>query len=434
MYTSGISKSILFVAGVSLSILGSKAQAFDYFGDFAKVSEFSFNAAVILPKSAGQPTEESLNKEVKLVTKYILGHMDDDGSISYAFKTKIIKVESASNTNYKVSYSFKGKGVFKSEFGEYEFYVPVMPRQIHALADGKCQDEKATEVDSGNFWYDWKPEVQLCPLVEGEHYLKIKAALKVIPSTVETYPEYEKLIVNNKMTVTMFFGASDHSNSNWNPLAENHEDYGAHAYQQTRQHYIDMGYSVRQITEAELRTIYTPKDSSKLPFGEELTKTGENGRSMQIRMYFLETQSTNNRSEGFHYFLRRVLKTDSVVMYDGHSGLGENLNLNKIEARHGFEIKLNPNYQLIYFGSCIPYAYYSDMFLKRKVTKTDINGTKNLDVLAYARESHFGNTENLRLISALDKYVFTDEKTSYQMMVTGLPTDMFGVVGDEDNN
>ncbi|MBC7421153.1 MAG: hypothetical protein H7328_10530 [Bdellovibrio sp.] len=64
----------------------------------------------------------------------------------------------------------------------------------------------------------------------------------------------------------------------------------------------------------------------------------------------------------------------------------------------------------------------------------DPNGTKNLDILAYAKESHFGSVENLRLVLALDNYMVRGEKTSYQNIITKTPKDFFGVIGDEDNS
>lgn len=430
-----------------------------YYGTVANEAEYSFKAYTLMPLSAGVPSENAISIRIKTILKFIMGHMDDDGSVSYKFEHKVKKIEQ-SNDGYKVTYELKGRGIFRTKFKDYVFIVPIAPDELYSVAKGKCQ--KTSEGGESSYWYDWKVDTLGCLLVEGKHYSKVKASLKIIKATKETYPEYEKLVVNDQLTATMYFGAADHNNKNWDPLTSTEDfaeweinfneerddpfgsrfnkvqyknsDAGAAGYRQTRDFLIGLGFTARRYDEKELRQIYNPKLASKLPFAEELIKRGANGKTMKVRLLFLETQASVEDSEGFHRFYMNSLKNDGVIFYNGHSGLGKNLSLDIIDSRYGSSVVLNPNYQIIHFGSCIPYAYYADMYFTRKINQNDKNGTKNLDIFAYGKESHFKATEDQKFLSALDKYVFTGVKTSYQNIITATPVDLFGVLGDEDNN
>ncbi len=406
-----------------------------YFGEVAHEAEYSLDAHLIMTSATQQrPTSAVATREVRNAAKYAMGHMRSDGSISYGFKTTIKSIDAVSAKTFKITYNISGKAVLKKLYSKYyNFIVPVYPQSMHALAEGKCF-AKDYAADKSTFWYHWDTQKEGCPLVEGEHYLKVKTDLKVLDQKETTYPEYERLMVNNTLTMTMLFGADAYGNKNWNPNDQENTDWGARGYRQARSYLKQLGYADRRYEEAELRQIYNPKNAAKLPFAEEMTKE-LNGKKVQIRLVFLDTHvSATEASEAFHYFFRRALRTDSVVLYNGHSGMGSNLDLDRLEAQRGFKIPFNPNYQIVFMGSCIPYAYYSDMYFKRKITAQDPKGTKNLDILAYAKESYFGTKENEYLVRALDLYAFTGHKMSYQELITATPVDLYGVLGDEDNN
>lgn len=408
-------------------------EAPSYFGSGANEAAFSFDTRIVVPKSSGKPTEDSIRSTVKYAMKFILGSVHDNGSIYAGFKTKINDFETLPNGDYKVFYNLSGKGVFKKGLTSIKFNVPIMPDKLWSLSKYKCHPTDE-ETDEGNFWYSWDPEKNRCPLIKDEHWHKAEVQLVTMPATADTYPEYERLIVDNQLAITMYFGAADHDNVNWNPLDPTLQDQGARSYLQMRDYLVKtLGYASRTMTVDEIRSTYSLRKKIQMPFGEELLKSTPKG-NVRIRLFFLETAYLNDNSTAFHYILRDSVKNEAVILYDGHSGIGRNLNLDRIESNNGFKIPFNPNYQVIYFGSCLPYAYYTDLFFKRKITELDPNGTKNLDILAYAKEAHFGNVENLRLMLALDDYMLKGTKTSYQKIITETPKDFFGVIGDEDNN
>ncbi|MBC7457717.1 MAG: hypothetical protein H7235_05530 [Bdellovibrionaceae bacterium] len=422
-----------FSVGCAKKVDDAVIEAPSYFGSGANEASFSFDARIIVPESTGKPTEHSIYNSVKYAMKFVLGSVHNNGSVYAGFKIKVNDFETLPNGDYKVFYNLSGKGVFKKDLTSIKFNIPITPDKLWSLSKYKCHqiDE---ETDEGNFWYTWDPEKNQCPLVKDEHWYQAIVQLVAMPATADTYPEYERLIVDNQLQMTMYFGAADHDNVNWNPLDPKLKDQGARSYMQMRDYLVKtLGYASRVMPTDEISSNYSLRPKLQMPFAEELIKVTPKG-NIRIRLFFLETAYLNDNSAAFHYILRNSVKNEAVILYDGHSGIGRNLNLDRIETNNGFKISFNTNYQVIYFGSCLPYAYYTDLFFKRKITDTDPNGTKNLDILAYAKEAHFGNVENLRLVLAFDDYMLKGIKTSYQKIITETPKDFFGVIGDEDNN
>ncbi|MBC7458671.1 MAG: hypothetical protein H7235_10350, partial [Bdellovibrionaceae bacterium] len=184
--------------------------------------------------------------------------------------------------------------------------------------------------------------------------------------------------------------------------------------------------------EADISKVYSPTNSKNLPHGLILTKETYRGQ-IRIRLLYLETHLGNANSKAFHYFWRDSLKNESVILYNGHSGIGRNLNLGYIEQEQGFKIHMSKDYQIIFFGSCMPYGYYTQMYFDRKATAEDPKGTKNLDLLVYGKEMYSSNREGYQVIRTLTNEMLYSFNFSYKDMVGHNPKNYFGVIGDEDN-
>ena len=401
-----------------------------YFGTDVTQNEFSFKADILILKSKGDPTEKLLSTEVKETMKYALGYMHKEGSIYGGFKTKIINIQSQSPEYYKVTYSYSGRILLAKPVKEYSLLIPLLPRRLLEISKMKCHDLKE-EVDEGNYWYAWNPYLKDCPFIANVHYTKIKIKFSPIKQETASYPEYKRLIVDGQLKATIFFGAN-HQNKNWNPLDAKQKDPGAISYQTNRKYLLNLGFTVRHVSKEELSKAYKLK-SKFLPFTEELTKITPKG-ILRFRLHFLSTMLFETEALAFHHLFKAALKNESIIMYDGHSGIGRNLNLKNIELQTGQKILMNPNYQIIYLGSCMPYSYYVDMFFQKKSSENDPNGTKNLDIMAYGKEALFGSPEDIRLIAAIYNYMVVNRNTSYQQILTDKPNYFFGVLGDEDNN
>src|SRR5690349_6278504 len=104
------------------------------------------------------------------------------------------------------------------------------------------------------------------------------------------------------------------------------------------------------------------------------------------------------------------------------------------------------DYQLVYWGGCNSYSYYTLPFFDLKTefsNGADPKGTKNLDIIANGLPSLFSlNAINAEIsLRALVNYAKTGERTSYQSMIEDIEAaarqrgavTLTSVLGDEDN-
>ena len=86
---------------------------------------------------------------------------------------------------------------------------------------------------------------------------------------------------------------------------------------------------------------------------------------------------------------REAFETSDVVIYEGHSGLGGNLNLEKItelsspDPSRPMPIRFPSAYQVYYFDSCNSYYFYSQMYALAK------RGAHHVDVIGNGLSSYF---------------------------------------------
>lgn len=404
-----------------------------YFGQSVQETKIEFNSFLYVSKSVKVVNEKTIATNLNTVYKYMLGKIHETGSIAGKYNFTLQKVESVNDELYRVYYNFKGKGVFPKGLKTLNLHTVYFPNSLYKMSNNLCHKPDA-DVDAGNFWYDWNETLEGCPLKLNYHFGIVTAQLNPITETVRTFPEYDRLIVNNEVNISTFFGYADYSIRERQPIATKSGkiDLGTKQFLDFRDFLVNqMGMSVREWSENELRQVFNPKNIENLPYVLEFTKVTAKGL-IRIKSVYAQTGLYHN-SRGFHVFYQRALKNDAVVLYDGHSGIGKNINLNLIEESLGYKVTFNPNYQIVFMGSCLPYAYYTDMYFGRKVNTSDVNGTKNLDILAYAKEAHFGNGDNKTIVYAIDRYMTNTKKMSYQEIIGLKPLDFFGVIGDEDN-
>lgn len=401
----------------------------EYYGADHNEASFTISGVVVVNMKK-EPLRENVEPLIRQQMRYMLGLMRSRTPVAAAlypkwnFSTQSVKQTSPGV--WIVRYNLQAKGVFATGVTQYTFTIPYNPLTIFSDSRRLCMEKTAEE---SNFWYHWEPQIPGCPLIENTHYYNYTTNITPIANTVHTYPEYAKLVDANKtIKVTMLFGFENYDFPNWNPNGG--EDWGIRGYNMQRDFLKRLGFSETLWTRQQVEQIYVARDGF-VPYVLELNKPG-NTANIRIRLVLLDS-GFNHRSAAFHTFLRESLLNESVVIYNGHSGIGKNLDLNSIEKLRGFKFTFNPQYQLLFLGSCVPYSYFLDTFFSRKKTASDINGTLNLDILSYGKESVFGNSEDHQLTLALVRYGQQGIRTSYQDMIRASPNYFFGISGDEDN-
>src|SRR5690606_19807601 len=127
-----------------------------------------------------------------------------------------------------------------------------------------------------------------------------------------------------------------------------------------------------------------------------------------------------------------------VFIYDGHSGLGGYLYVDRFADDLNRPLKLDPNkHQIFYFNGCSTYAYYNGDYFDLKKTAEDPTGSKKLDIITTSIGALFsiGARHDVTLIKAL----VDGERPSWQEImdatyrVSPEETALTHVNGDEDN-
>lgn len=426
-------KLITALAILAALIATSLAQAQenpDYYGSQNQEASFSIQSYTYFGKSLGSPSEERIANDVKTKVKYLLGYMrrnpQSPSAVYPKYKVTTVKIEDT-GSQYRVWYQISGKGVFAPGLTNYTFLIPISHSTIYEKSQEKCTVADGDKVDASTFWYHWDPYIDGCPLQENVDFIKSTTTLNYISNTTSTYPEYDRLFNSGTLNAWSFFGVANYEETNWNPI--NSPDISARDYNHQRDILINNFHmSSRVWSSSEVRQYY---NGEALPYIEEFSKNTPKGLVV-FRLFFGNTGLEHN-SSAFHAFLKIGLASGQVMIYNGHSGIGKNLNLSSIETNRGYKLPLNQNYQIFFLGSCVPYAYYTDMFFQRKVSAVDSKGTKNLDIITFGDESVFGNHYDDRLIAALFDYADNNRKQTYQKII-GTDTGYYlGVNGDEDN-
>lgn len=420
---------MIFLLALTLARV-SQADEFEFFSATSQESDINFTAELMLIQKSA-PTKAQIDAGVRNQMRFMLGIMHSREKTAAALYPKwsfttLETKKNADGTGYVVKYDLKSKGLFKNGTTEYTFTLPYNPNTIFRASEGKCMAKEAVE---SNFWYHWEPLTPGCPLKENEHYYNLKGRLTARASTTQTYPEYSRLVDADKtIKVTMFFGLADYDFQNWTP--EGGDDWGIRSYNQYREFLKSKGFTEVTWTRQQVETVYKAKDG-KFPYVIDATWNGPFAK-IRVRMILANT-GFNHNSLGFHYFLKEALAKESVIIYDGHSGIGQNMDIPSIERLRGFKMPINMNYQILFLGSCLPYAYYPEIFFNKKRSATDPTGTKNLDIFTYGQESLFGSKEDQLVMRALIRYATDGGRVSYQTIVKLGPEFFFAINGDEDN-
>lgn len=408
----------------------------DYYGAQNQEATYRLIFDLLIFTAKNEITLKDVEKEIGGVSKFILGQMrrtPENPAASYPKYTfDVLKTTQETDGVIRATIQLNGKGVFRKNLTSYSFYIPLAPSKLWTDSKGLCSPENG--VDAGNFWYHWEPRLPNCPLVLGVHYSIVTTQLYYQPNSYLTFPDYKNFDLDQgTLKATYMFGLESYTDTDWD--ANTSPDWGALWYRQTRDFMMsEFGFKKRAWTDAEIAELIgyqKPVDGKNWPTIEDLTLDTRKGR-IRFRL-FLGVTGIHNESTAFHHILADSLFKENVVMYSGHSGIGKNVDLHRIEKLRGFSIPLSRSYQIYFWGGCVPYSYYTDLFFSRKQNLLDPQGTRNLDIIAYGNESVFTADDDTRLISALVKYMKGEKRTSYQEIIGDQDRYFLGVSGDEDN-
>jgi hypothetical protein len=302
-----------------------------------------------------------------------------------------------------------------------------------------CTDRRHDS--EGFYWYYWDPQRYGCRQKEGVEYQDALITLSnSSPETQQSFPEYQNMIRkrDGQSTLTMTF-AFGYAEDVLNPDPDSDNDVGALEYQKF----------IR-----ELRKLL-PREHQELPIMKNRYPETWGPNSV-IGKQFIFTH------EGTHYDLKVVTNAgvdqmilfahsyakeqDSYFAWLGHSRVGSGFDAERFESllrNNPNDYSIAPFYQLIYWGGCNSYSYYTEPFFRMKAEAhpSDAKGTKNLDIIAHGLPSYF-SLNSVNALLQLKALLNLNKPESFQSILNQMETAAAGsgirllavVLGDEDNS
>ncbi len=388
-----------------------------------------------------------INQSVRPLLKFLFGpltHRRIGGPQRNDFVTiRWNEPRLAENGRVLLTFDYKATWIIEkslAERGELTLPVPRSFRKLFTHEWQRCTDPSPGHATETLFWYYWDPARYGCDHIMGVQYDNVRVRIDdETPSPSTTFPEYERLFreENGHRVLKMTF-AFGYVEDPVNPRPEKDADAGAAEY---RAFLFMMGsrlphLSARPIHLSEYRNATVSDRIIGYRFEGRV-----NGGSVDIEVLiaagidqiYLFAQSFAHRH-------------DSVFAWMGHSRVGGGFDANmfrRILERDPAYYTITDEYQIVYWGGCNSYSYYTLPFFEFKAEafpESDPKGTRGLDILAHGLPSYFSlNSSNAEiLLAAMLGY---PEGKSYQQLIRELENNgsesgarlLAVVLGDEDN-
>jgi hypothetical protein len=329
------------------------------------------------------------------------------------------EVDAASGT-VKVNYSYEDRVVFKQRLmkngpTKIEFVLPKDPSTIYAKgfrrngSVNRCTDEHYNSEE--DFWYFWNPKREGCP-INSKDLVKISADILPIANTTLTFPYYDRILGDNgngkKFKVVYLVGIDESFKSG---------DLGRQTFNEAIELLTKKGYALKPkgLARKKVLTYNTPDYEVEL-----------------------EISLVNPDSDAFVQLAADGLELSDIFVYDGHSGLGGYLSVERFETALGRPLNLPVDKnQIFYFNGCSTFSYYNGEFFNLKKTTQDPEGRANLDVLTTSIGATFdiGARHDVELIESIT----LGKRPSWQTILDRIYqidrslSALTHVNGDEDN-
>lgn len=442
-------KKIILTSMLILSSGWAQSQSFDlgiqpqFWALDSQEYTLDFDSKVEL-KTMFTPSDEKIKSQVNRQVEFLFGAFDNNhrqGVPKVNHNIEITSVKNDSSNLHIISYHYKGTVQVSGSGSKYQFYLPTNPDNVYlksivvknGVSQYPCGDSQ--HYQSQYFWYFFNPKAYGCPLKENVDYFAVTGTLSDLPSTTETFPEYERMLdAEGNLKVSVFYGLNTYGDTNPNTS----RDINATSVRAMRSLLLKDGFSSYVLSFDEITKILENR-TFDVPYVETFTKsinTNQGTHVVQVQLFFGSTDI--NGGYGFHKFFAAALMRDSVVIYAGHSGLGSYLSPSEIKKTSNISLQLPKNqYQLIFFNGCSSYPYYGAPYFQMKATDQDPAGTKNLDIMTNGLATYFSaiTPSNQAVMNAILNYAETGLKTSYQKIITEADSgNLLSILGDEDNN
>lgn len=350
-------------------------------------SEVNFNYTAEFLTDDNESTAETLAEEhskylfgvfhsTALIEKYGLSQdfVGGIGSPKDQQKIKILNFQSTEDGRTQVRYRVWGKIllhkiVAEKALAEGELVVP-LPADLANIYDQDCTDSHYNSF--GDYWYFWDPLTkESCqklskPPYSNRIHIKIEATKQPSKDTMARLDLLRADNGNGKLfSVYVIHGFAE--------SPKDPDDDGRINFLQLNTFLKASGFKEKVDRKTSTRPLYTYTKSMVLADGNEI--------DVEVKHLLVET-GIESKSVTFAKFFKEAVENADVIVYEGHSGLGGNLDIPSLEEKAG-KYKFNQKKrQIFFFDSCASYSYYLGNFSAEK-TKSKI------DVLTNGLSSYF---------------------------------------------
>ncbi|MFT7624650.1 MAG: hypothetical protein ACI9WU_003838 [Myxococcota bacterium] len=285
-----------------------------------------------------------------------------------------------------------------TEFGEVgrtlNVPVPLRPYNLMADAGDTCaKPDGHMTLSNSIYWYLWDPTRSECTMETEDLLLTVSSVLP----RADSYPEYDQLVADNKVTAVILFGQIGDTMDEWDPGFRN------------------LGRMARNLERAGYSEV-------EAPLGQRFAKDVQ-GVTIEIDLYSPKEFSGLSDHANFGNFERAIAEHE-VVAYDGHSMLGAS----DFWARPTY-----PDfYQVFLYGGCLGYEYYVAPIVQAK------GGWGAVDIVSSVIEvSADANYYAGPFFSKLEKAIEQDYRVSWKEILGAVRTSVgdstFGASGVRGN-
>jgi hypothetical protein len=399
-------KALCFIFIFSTWLPTALAEKAGVLAPSALESQLTFKATVVMP--AGMlATEKNVEIMVHKQTKHLLSEFESaeyakyigapknqDLGIIGLGPTENIKILSKNKNEQgllEVTYKITLKVLVLKKFieakerKEISIFLPRDPQRIYI----KKRTDK-TYPQKEFFYYYWQPpyDAKDNELFTGKDQVDVVSAkLLGLTSPDETKkPKFNQLLTQARkrgaLQIALLVG--------FDLTSTNPRDLGRKSYNQFKKWFLKNGFELDQ-----------SRNTPSGPFAD-FYRPAE-GEMPAIHLSLSLSASDIANPVTFSRRAREAFEKADIVYYDGHSGLGGNLNFEKIaelssaDTEHPTPIKFSSDYQIFYFDSCASYYFYSQMYALAKI------GFHNVDVVSNGLTSDFA-TQNPKTLAFLTTF------------------------------
>ncbi len=473
--------SRIFLSGVCAVVFTGSSLSYAFYGRHSAEATLKYRAVIemTLPQlqslkqiqTGGELRDDAL-EQIDEQVQHLMGtfqstsfieEVGGSGALGATYSIKFIKVENIkSSENKLITYEFTGKTIFEKELFKNKksigvpIKLPLDSTKIYCLGFKTSEEVKTCLAipsrddlpddylnfctddhynTEGDFWYFWDPEQEDCPLNNNKaDVVRVTGTLTRTDAFEYTYPEYNKLFQTNynngSLDISVFLGYIDEETLDAVNVNKGDEGYYAMTVLED-----ELKHRAFKLSTFKNEFSDSNPDHKGIAFERVYEKmvTPESGSGLaptlvRIKILLADTAITSE-DETFRRALVQAMRESEVVVYDGHSGLGGNLDVERIEG-----LTLDPSkYQIYFFNGCSSYRYYNYMYFKSK------GGSKNLDIISTGLQSSSDVTAT-NIIAFLN-YFISGQPRTYQKVIQNLEasngedngTFLISISGDENN-